>query len=85
MNYHLNNLPERTKKPREFGFTMVIDKGLSIREVDDFISVCSDYVDIVKFGWGTLKKIAMLGYNFSPVSNSVREGVKAIPEVVIDK
>jgi len=53
MNYHLNNLPERTKKPREFGFTMVIDKGLSIREVEDFISVCGDYVDIVKLGWGT--------------------------------
>ena len=33
----------------------------------------------------TLKKIAMLGYNFSPVSNSVREGVKAVPEVVIAK
>jgi len=33
----------------------------------------------------TLKKIAMLGYNFSPVSNSVREGVTAVPEVVIAK
>ena len=32
---------------------MVVDKGLSIREVEDFISVCGDYVDIVKFGWGT--------------------------------
>ncbi len=31
----------------------------------------------------TLEKIAMLGYNFSPVSNSVRKGVKAVPEVVI--
>jgi len=51
MNYHLNNLPERTKKTRENGVTMVMDKGLSIREVEDFISVCGDYVDIVKFGW----------------------------------
>ena len=33
----------------------------------------------------TLEKIAMLGYNFSPVSNSVREGVTAIPEVVVTK
>ena len=53
MNYHLSNLPERTTKPREYGITMVMDTGLSIREVEDFISVCGDYVDIVKFGWGT--------------------------------
>jgi phosphosulfolactate synthase len=53
MNYTLNNLPERTKKPREYGYTMVMDKGLSIREVEDFLSVCGEYVDIVKFGWGT--------------------------------
>lgn len=33
----------------------------------------------------TLEKIAMLGYNFSPVSNSVQKGVKVIPEVVIAK
>ncbi len=53
MNYTLKNLPERTKKPRQYGFTMAMDKGLSVREVEDFISVCGDYVDIVKFGWGT--------------------------------
>lgn len=53
MNYTLNNLPERTSKPRQYGFTMAMDKGLSIREVEDFISTCGDYVDIVKFGWGT--------------------------------
>ena len=53
MNYFLKDLPERTAKPRETGFTMAIDKGLSIREVEDFISVCDQYVDIVKFGWGT--------------------------------
>jgi len=53
MNYFLKDLPERTSKPRETGFTMAIDKGLSIREVEDFISICHQYVDIVKFGWGT--------------------------------
>jgi len=53
MNYTLNNLPERTKKPREHGYTMVMDKGLSIREVEDFLSIGAEYVDIVKFGWGT--------------------------------
>ncbi len=53
MNYKLNNIPERTQKPRHFGYTMVMDKGLSLREVDDFLEVCSEYVDIVKLGWGT--------------------------------
>lgn len=53
MNYFLKNLPERTTKPRETGFTMVIDKGLSLREVEDLLSVGGDFVDIVKFGWGT--------------------------------
>ncbi len=53
MNYTLKNIPERTKKPRQTGFTMVMDKGLSCREVDDFLSVAGDHVDIVKLGWGT--------------------------------
>ena len=53
MNYNLEQIPERTEKPREFGFTMAMDKGLSIREVEDFLSMSSEYVDIVKLGWGT--------------------------------
>jgi len=53
MHYFLNDIPERTQKPRDKGFTMAMDKGLSIRETEDFLSVCSDYVDIVKLGWGT--------------------------------
>lgn len=53
MNYELKQIPERTSKPREYGFTMAMDKGLSIREVEDFLSMCSDYVDIVKLGWAT--------------------------------
>ncbi len=53
MNYTLNNIPERTTKPRQYGFTMAMDKGLSLREVDDFIDTCGDYVDIVKLGWAT--------------------------------
>jgi phosphosulfolactate synthase len=32
---------------------MVMDKGLSIREVEDFVSANSDFVDIVKLGWAT--------------------------------
>jgi phosphosulfolactate synthase len=46
-------LPERDAKPREKGYTMAMDKGLSIREVEDFIEVAGEYVDIVKLGWST--------------------------------
>ena len=53
MNYSLKNLPERTQKPRQTGFTMAMDKGLSPREVEDFIAVSGEYVDIVNLGWAT--------------------------------
>ncbi len=53
MNFHLDFLPERTLKPRNSGFTMVMDKGLSLREVEDFLSVAGSYTDIVKLGWAT--------------------------------
>lgn len=53
MNFNLNTLPERTKKPRQHGFTMAMDKGMSVREAEDFVSVCAEHVDIVKFGWAT--------------------------------
>ena len=53
MNYTLQNIPERTQKPRDYGYTMAMDKGLSCREVEDFLSVAGDHIDIVKLGWGT--------------------------------
>jgi phosphosulfolactate synthase len=46
-------LPERPAKPRNSGITMVMDKGLSIREAEDFMSVGSEYTDFVKLGFGT--------------------------------
>lgn len=53
MNYTINNLPERTQKPRDSGITMVMDKGLSLRQVEDFLEVSGSYTDIVKLGWAT--------------------------------
>ena len=53
MNYTLKNLPTRTVKPRNTGLTMVMDKGLSLRQVEEVIEICSDYIDIVKLGWAT--------------------------------
>ena len=46
-------LPDRPAKPRNSGITMVMDKGLSIREAEDFMSVGSEYTDLVKLGFGT--------------------------------
>lgn len=53
MNYTLTQIPERTIKPRQSGLTMVMDKGLSLREVEDFLSTSAGYADIVKLGWAT--------------------------------
>ncbi|MBC6400808.1 MAG: phosphosulfolactate synthase [Ekhidna sp.] len=53
MNYDLTQIPHRAEKPRSTGYTMVMDKGLSLREVEDLIETSGPYIDIVKLGWGT--------------------------------
>jgi phosphosulfolactate synthase len=49
----LLDLPERTSKPRDRGITHVLDRGLSIAEVEGLIEVTGGAVDLVKLGWGT--------------------------------
>jgi phosphosulfolactate synthase len=53
MNYHLTQMPDRLQKPRENGITMVMDKGLSIGEAKNFLSIAGPHVDIIKLGFGT--------------------------------
>lgn len=53
MNYTLKSIPNRTQKPRANGLTMVMDKGLSVRQVEDFLEVAGPHTDIVKLGWTT--------------------------------
>ena len=53
MIVNLPGMPDRTKKPRTSGLTMVMDKGLSVREAEDLMSVGSDYIDYLKLGFGT--------------------------------
>jgi phosphosulfolactate synthase len=53
MNFNLTQIPDRNLKPRTNGITMVMDKGLSIPEVHNFMSVSGPHVDIVKLGFGT--------------------------------
>lgn len=52
-NFELSHIPHRTEKPRKAGLTMVMDKGLSVRECEDLVSGSGNYVDIVKLGFGT--------------------------------
>ncbi|MBS1652231.1 MAG: phosphosulfolactate synthase [Bacteroidetes bacterium] len=61
----LKYLPERTQNPRSNGITMVMDKGLSLRQAEDLVSASGKYVDFIKLGFGT-----------SLVSNNVKEKIK---------
>ncbi|MCA1764439.1 MAG: phosphosulfolactate synthase [Cryomorphaceae bacterium] len=53
MNFDLPFIPERTERPRSNGLTMVMDKGLSLREAENFIDANSTLTDIIKLGFGT--------------------------------
>lgn len=64
-NFELSYIPERSVKPRNKGVTMMMDKGLSLREVEDFIDSSGHLCDIAKFGFGT-----------SYVANNLQEKIK---------
>ena len=53
MNFNLTQIPERVIKPRANGITMVMDKGLSIEEAKNLMSVAHPHIDILKLGFGT--------------------------------
>jgi phosphosulfolactate synthase len=63
--FDLSHLPDRSTKPRNEGVTMVMDKGISLRQAEDFVNNSSDFVDYVKLGFGT-----------SMISRNVKEKVK---------
>lgn len=53
MNFNLDQIPDRNTKPRSSGITMVMDKGLSVEEARNLISVAHPHIDIIKLGFGT--------------------------------
>jgi phosphosulfolactate synthase len=53
MNPTALQLPPRASKPRSTGLTMVIDGGIGVTHFADLISSAAEYIDFVKFGWGT--------------------------------
>jgi phosphosulfolactate synthase len=65
----LLDLPDRSEKPRQQGLTHVLDRGLSLAEVDGLAEVAGDYVDVVKLGWGT----ALATGNLKPKLERYRE------------
>ena len=65
MTHILPFLPERNAQPRESGVTMMMDKGLSIRQAEDFIAHSGHLADIIKLGFGT-----------SLVARNVKEKIK---------
>ncbi len=48
-------LPEtrRLAKPRSNGITMVIDKGLGLRETTDLLEMAADHIDFLKIAFGS--------------------------------
>lgn len=65
----------REVKPREKGLTMIIDKGLGIKALQDLLLVGGDYIDYIKFSFGTS---AIYPYNI------LREKIRMIRENAID-
>lgn len=72
MSIKLPFLPERSSKPRETGLTMMMDKGLSTSEVENFIEMNANLTDLVKLGFGT-----------SVVSHNIKRKIKLYREADI--
>nr|AAU82702.1 conserved hypothetical protein [uncultured archaeon GZfos19A5] len=51
--FEMIDIANRTEKPRDIGLTMVLDKGLGYRAAQDLMEYASEYIDIIKLGWGT--------------------------------
>ena len=65
MNMSLPHIPDRSKKPRETGLTMVMDKGLSLKEAENLIESSGEFIDLLKLGFGT-----------SVITNKLQEKIK---------
>ena len=71
MNYPLLNVPERPAKPRQKGLTMVMDKGLSLRQVEDFIEVAKECCERFCFSKNTFSPSAVTCERLSAASCAI--------------
>ncbi|SDZ05136.1 phosphosulfolactate synthase [Evansella caseinilytica] len=62
-------LPLRQEKPRKHGLTLLIDNGVPVQFFIDTITSSAEFVDYVKFGWGT-----------SVVTKHLREKIHCLKE-----
>ena len=53
MNFKLPYIPKRESQPRKNGLTMMMDKGLSWRQAENFVDANAHLTDLVKLGFGT--------------------------------
>ena len=67
MNPTTLRLPSRASKPRTTGYTIVIDSGLPASLFADIVTSGAEYIDYVKFGWGT-----------AVVTNDLRKKIEAL-------
>jgi phosphosulfolactate synthase len=61
MNPTALTLPPRAAKPRTTGLTMVVDSGVPLGTLRDVVASAGEYLDFVKFGWGTAVVSGELG------------------------
>ena len=73
MNRTTLSLPEHAAKPRTRGLTMVMDGGVPLGQFTDLVELGAEYMDFVKFGWGT-----------SVVTNCLREKIAVLAAHGID-
>jgi phosphosulfolactate synthase len=73
MNQTVLTLPARAVKPRTTGLTMVIDGGVPLGLFGDLADLGAEYIDYVKFGWGT-----------SVVTGCLREKIEVLRRHDID-
>ncbi len=66
-------LPARAVKPRAKGLTMMVDGGLPTRSFQDIVESGAEYLDFVKFGWGT-----------AIVSNNLQRKIDVLDEIGVD-
>ena len=51
--FEMIGIIQRESKPRKTGLTMVLDRGMGFHAAEDLMEYASEYIDIIKLGWGT--------------------------------
>jgi phosphosulfolactate synthase len=46
-------LLQKLEKPRTNGITIVIDRGIGVRQAQDLLETSAKFIDLLKLGWGT--------------------------------